>query len=86
MTINGHRVDRSYWVEIIDAGPGLTPEQRKQVGAFVQFDRDRYEQQGLGLGISIARSVAEIAGGRLVLKSGPGGGGLNATLELPCAP
>jgi len=81
----GARHGAIYRIEVTDEGPGLSAENCAAVGPFVQFNRERLEQQGLGLGLTIARSVAEIAGGRLELRPGPEGRGLCAVLELPCA-
>jgi two-component system sensor histidine kinase/response regulator len=85
VSITGVRRDSRYTIEIVDTGPGLTAEERARTGPFVQFGRDKREQQGLGLGLAIARSVAEIAGGKLELSPGPEGRGLRATFVLPCS-
>jgi signal transduction histidine kinase len=61
-------------VEISDAGRGMTAEQWREVGAFRQFDRSRYEQQGSGVGLALVRSIAEVSGGLLELTGGPSGG------------
>ncbi|HRE04678.1 MAG TPA: ATP-binding protein, partial [Opitutaceae bacterium] len=45
-----------------------------QVGAFRQFDRTKYEQQGLGLGLTLAQHVIERNGGSFQLESTPGKG------------
>lgn len=82
--VRGRRVGRTYQIEIIDQGPGMSSAQRDAVGAFTQFDRTRSEQQGLGLGIAIARTTAEIGGGQFILAPGPEARGLKATLEFPC--
>jgi signal transduction histidine kinase len=84
VTVTGTRHDAGYRIEVIDQGLGMTPEQCAAVGAFTQFGRGEQNQQGLGLGLAIARSVVEIAGGRFSLQSGPGGRGLHATLDFPC--
>ena len=72
-----------YRIEIVDRGPGLPAEQRAHVGAFAQFDRHKREQQGLGLGLAIARCTAVLAGGSLFFAEGPGGRGLAVTFDLP---
>lgn len=42
-----------------DYGRGMTPEQLAQIGAFRQFDRRKFEQQGLGLGLELAQRLAD---------------------------
>lgn len=73
-----------YLIEVTDAGPGMSEEQRTHFGVFEQFGRDAREHQGLGLGLAIARSAAEIAGGHLTLHPGPNGRGLLVRIDLPC--
>ena len=46
-----------------DRGRGMTPEQITNVGAFMQFERRTYEQQGTGLGLKIAQKAIELYGG-----------------------
>jgi two-component system sensor histidine kinase/response regulator len=72
-----------YIVEIVDEGIGMTSEQMTNIGSFMQFDRDKMEQQGLGLGLAIAHFVAEIGGGKFSLHPGPGGVGLLVRFDLP---
>ena len=48
---------------ITDQGRGMSPEQIGQIGAFQQFDRKRYEQQGLGLGLYISSEIAKAHAG-----------------------
>jgi len=71
-------------MEVRDAGRGLTAEQIADVGAFQQFDRRRYEQQGTGLGLATARLLADINGGELSLRSEPGRG-TTVSVTLPLA-
>ncbi len=72
-----------YRIEVVDAGPGMTADQCARVGAFVQFERKQREQQGLGLGLAIARSTARLAGGNLSLSPGSAGKGLVVIFDLP---
>ena len=85
VVVTGTQSDGRYHITIVDQGAGMTAEQCAQAGAFKQFNRNEHHQDGLGLGLGIARSVAEIAGGQLTLQPGPDGRGLQASLNLPCA-
>jgi signal transduction histidine kinase len=74
---------RSVAVQIQDAGRGLAAEQIEQVGAYVQFDRKFYEQQGSGMGLIIAKRLVELHGGRFIIDSIPGQG-TTVGFHLPC--
>jgi two-component system, sensor histidine kinase and response regulator len=60
-----------YRIDVLDMGRGLTPQQIAQLGGYMQFDRDRYEQQGGGLGLMIAKRLVEMHGGELTIHSIP---------------
>lgn len=84
VSVTGTRQADRYRIQVIDRGPGMTAEQRADIAAFTQFGRSQHEQQGLGLGLAIAKMAAELAGGQLLLEAvGPGDRGLKATLDLP---
>ncbi len=71
---------------VADNGPGVPPESREAVfGAFDQAgDYLTDKPSGIGLGLPIARAIAEGHGGRLRLDSVPGQGSV-FTLLLPAA-
>jgi signal transduction histidine kinase len=71
VTVSGEASTRdgSYMLIVSDNGRGMTVDQIKQVGAFVQFGRKLYEQQGSGLGLAIARQLVEFHGGELHIQS-----------------
>lgn len=55
---------------VADSGPGLTPEQA--AGAFEKFSRfSSSAGQGIGLGLSIAKGLVELHGGRIWVESAP---------------
>ncbi len=56
---------------VCDRGRGMTAEQIASVGAYVQFERKLYEQQGSGLGLVIAQKLTEFYGGRISIESSP---------------
>jgi signal transduction histidine kinase len=57
---------------ITNQGRGMTADQIASLGAYMQFDRNYYEQQGSGLGLIISKRIAELHGGSLQIKSTPG--------------
>ena len=80
--IAGAAEDTLFRLAVCDHGPGISPEQMSRLGAFQQFNRVRNEQQGMGLGLSIARRLVELHNGVLTLVSQPAGG-LTVTVQLP---
>jgi two-component system sensor histidine kinase/response regulator len=85
VTLSAEAVGSQYRIEVTDQGPGMTAEERAKVAPFTQFGRAKREQQGLGLGLAIARLVAQVGGGTLQLDAGPGGRGVKVTMLLPLA-
>ena len=51
----------------------------------MQFGRKLHEQQGLGLGLVIAKGLTELHNGKLTIQSAPGEG-TTVTVKLPQAP
>ncbi len=61
----------TFILSVSDKGRGMSAEQIAQIGAYMQFERKVYEQQGSGLGVAIARRLAELHGGQLTIDSTP---------------
>ncbi|GAK58019.1 response regulator receiver sensor signal transduction histidine kinase [Candidatus Vecturithrix granuli] len=61
-------------ISISDQGRGMSQEQLERIGAYIQFERVTYEQQGMGLGLCIARLLTELYGGKLNITSQQGQG------------
>jgi signal transduction histidine kinase len=75
-------VDGRISVEVRDRGPGVDPEHQALI--FEKFGRvsGEHAKPGTGLGLFIARSIAQAHGGSLEVHSRPGRGAA-FTLELP---
>ena len=71
-------------IVVDDDGPGIPPEQQEKVFApFYRFEAARDPgKAGVGLGLSIARTVAREHGGDVTLKNRDGAG-LSVLIELP---
>jgi two-component system sensor histidine kinase DctS len=71
------------WVtfSVIDAGPGVAPEVAKQL--FTPFFTTKSE--GMGLGLSLCRTVIEQHGGALDFGPGPNGRGTEFRFTLPAS-
>lgn len=67
-----------------DEGRGFSTEQIRRVGAYLQFERRMDDHQGLGLGLAIARKMAELHNGSLDIASSQGTGS-TITVKLPLA-
>ena len=84
VTIGAHPEDPFVAVVVSDDGPGITPSELPHV--FERFHRgseERASTSGAGLGLSIARELTEMMGGRIRAESG--GRGAQFTVSLPRA-
>ncbi len=63
-----------YKITVQDSGRGMEKTDNPKIGAFMQFDRRVYEQQGSGLGLIIAKRIIERYLGTLTIHSDPGKG------------
>jgi two-component system sensor histidine kinase/response regulator len=78
--------DGGDWVlKIADDGIGIHEDALPWIfEAFRQVDRDKYEQQGSGVGLTIVRGLAEAYGGRVAVQS-TSGVGSTFTVWVPLA-
>lgn len=61
----------TFILSVKDQGRGMTPEQISEVGAYMQFERRLYEQQGMGLGLAIVKRLADLYWGKVHIESQP---------------
>ena len=61
--------DQQWIFTIQDSGRGMNENQIANIGAYMQFERQFYEQQGSGLGLVIAKTLLEFYGGEIDIQS-----------------
>jgi signal transduction histidine kinase len=76
VTINASAQDDSFTVAVRDTGPGIEEcDQARIFGEFQQVDSSSTRAKGgSGLGLSIAKRIVEMHGGRIWVESTPGSG------------
>ncbi len=80
VSVEAEQSDSRVVIEVRDRGPGISPEHQRLI--FEKFGRANvaeHAKPGTGLGLFIARSIAEAHGGALEVRSAPGRG---ATFRL----
>jgi two-component system sensor histidine kinase/response regulator len=76
--------DDTCWITVIDTGKGMSREIIDYAfREFEQINREKQEQQGIGLGLPLARSLISLHDGMLKLQSDVGVG-THVTIALPC--
>ncbi|MBU1101826.1 MAG: response regulator [Bacteroidetes bacterium] len=69
--IDGRIKKGSYTLRVLDNGLGISKEEIKELGAFHQFKREKYQQVGNGLGLFLVQKLLMIADGSLsIISSG----------------
>jgi two-component system sensor histidine kinase/response regulator len=78
-------VDDCIELSVRDQGRGFSTEHIRRIDAYVQFERKMQDQEGLGLGLTIAKKLVELHGGSLSIESKIGAGS-TVSVRLPVAP
>src|SRR5262249_30953226 len=86
VVVRGRRMDDAVRLEVEDTGIGIPVEARERI--FLSFEQadgsTAREYGGMGLGLAIVRSLVELHGSKVELKSEPGRGSVFA-FGLPIA-
>ena len=69
VTVTARPQNNNLILSVSDKGRGMTAEQIANLGAYRQFERKLYEQQGSGLGLTVAKRLSELHGGKLTIDS-----------------
>jgi len=67
--ISSHIDNNIYVLSIKDYGRGMSNEEIDGIDTYIQFDRNIYEQQGSGLGLSIVRRIIDLYNANFNVKS-----------------
>lgn len=67
--VSAKLTDNYFEIDIQDFGRGMSPEHIESIGALMQFERDVFEQQGVGLGLIIAKKLTELHNGVFQISS-----------------
>lgn len=84
--ISAEGTDDSWVVEVTDNGVGIPPEHRQRVFEMFRRLHPQGEYEGTGVGLTLARRVAESHGGSIELMDGPDGIGTRVRVSFPRRP
>jgi signal transduction histidine kinase len=70
--VTSRRAGDEVRITIKDYGRGMSSDEITAISAFRQFQRRQFEQQGLGLGLTITQRLLELYQGKMVIESVPG--------------
>lgn len=80
--ITGKKDENFYTLRISDEGVGMSQEQISAIDSFIQFDRDKFQQIGNGLGLAIVNKIVNNVNGKIKINS-KAGFGTSVEVNLP---
>jgi DNA-binding response OmpR family regulator len=69
VTVSTEQKNKHINIIISDHGRGFPPECVNKINAFTQFDREKYEQQGIGLGLYLAKQIIVLHDGEMTINT-----------------
>jgi two-component system sensor histidine kinase KdpD len=85
--VAAHPNGQTVMLSVHDAGSGLTPEEKRQVGGrFFRGPRHKVTTSGSGLGLWIANAFVTANGGKVEVESDGADRGTTVTIHLPLSP
>jgi signal transduction histidine kinase len=83
ITLRPYQKKNVFLLEVEDHGIGISREQKKYIfNRFYQADPARNDTSHFGLGLSVAKELTELMGGKINVKDTLGGGS-TFVIELP---
>jgi two-component system sensor histidine kinase/response regulator len=83
--LSGVLLDDYYLLTVTDYGRGMTQEEIEHIGAFMQFGRKYFEQQGSGFGLAIVTRSVQLHDGKFHIESVPNQY-TRVSIRLPAVP
>ena len=84
--LRAYRKKNRLCIEVEDHGPGIEAAKREDIfERFCKGDKSRGDKSHFGLGLSVARELAQLHGGRICVKDTEGGG-VTFAVYLPAGP
>lgn len=81
--LSARHEDEMLVIKVSDKGRGIAPHEHENIfKPFYQIDREQFEDQGSGSGLTIARGIAELQGGTCTVESDLGKGA-TFTFKIP---
>jgi len=69
VTVTGKAEGDNYLIEVTDKGKGFTLSNMDNIVPFKQFNRAKFEQQGLGIGLYLVKKLVEYNSGEFIIQS-----------------